>query len=204
MPAEDDEVGIYGPWASRGPGHAVELLTDYDGLWWVAGGWVIEAFASPGRRHGDLDISIPRSDVPSFHHHVEGRLHVWQADRGALRPMRQATDPVPETCGNLWLRPSGSEPWQYDVILMTISDGGWTYKRDRRISLPVCSILWSKDGIRYLRPEIQLLHKAPGLRPKDQEDFSACLPLLHDEALVWLRAALDLAHPGHPWIAQLP
>ncbi len=49
------------------------------------------------------------------------------------------------------------------------------------------STLWPCDGIEYLRPEIQLLHKANGLRPKDQEDFEVCLPLLDDTARRWLR-----------------
>ena len=65
------------------------------------------------------------------------------------------------------------------------------------------SILWVHDGITYLRPEVQLLHKAPGLRPKDQADFDACAPLLDDQSRAWLRSALALAHPGHPWLDEL-
>jgi hypothetical protein len=79
----------------------------------------------------------------------------------------------------------------------------WTYKRDDRIGPPLDEILWARDGITYLRPEIQLLHKAPGLRPKDQADFDACLGLLEPGARAWLRAALDIAHPSHPWLSCL-
>ncbi|HEU5101870.1 MAG TPA: hypothetical protein VFU22_22770 [Roseiflexaceae bacterium] len=50
-----------------------------------------------------------------------------------------------------------------------------------------------------------MLYKAKGNRAKDQLDFQACLPLLRRDARVWLRQALQLAHPeGHAWLALLP
>ncbi len=73
----------------------------------IAGGWAIEAFTNVPRRHDDLDPGIPRSDVAALHQHLAGRLDVWQADDGALRPMVNHEDPLSTTCGNLWLRPSG-------------------------------------------------------------------------------------------------
>jgi hypothetical protein len=30
-----------------------------------------------------------------------------------------------------------------------------------------------------------------------------CAPLLDAESREWLRSALELAHPGHPWLADL-
>ena len=65
------------------------------------------------------------------------------------------------------------------------------------------SILWTHDGIDYLRPEVQLLHKANSLRPKDRDDFAVCLPLLHAPARQWLKNALEVAHPGHTWLVEL-
>ena len=79
----------------------------------------------------------------------------------------------------------------------------WTFKRDARISLPLAEILWEQDGITYLRPEVQLLHKARAVRAKDQVDFEVCAPLLDSGARSWLRAGLEMAHPGHPWIGDL-
>lgn len=117
--------------------------------------------------------------------------------------MTAPTTPIPETCANLWLRSSGSDPWEYDVLLMDVVDGTWTCKRDARITLPVPALLWERDGIRYLRPEVQLLHKAKGLRPKDQADFEACHELLDPDARAWLAESLHLAHPGHPWLSAL-
>lgn len=79
----------------------------------------------------------------------------------------------------------------------------WTFKRDSRISRPLDDILWTHDGIDYLRPEVQLLHKANGLRPKDQADFLACLPHLNETDKDWLADARSKAHPDHPWLTQL-
>lgn len=194
---------LYGPWAARTPDDVSALLDGYDGLWWIAGGWAIEAFTGVPRPHGDIDPSIPRSDVPRLCRHLAGRFDVWQADKGALRPMLDADDALPTTCGNLWLRPGGAAPWEYDVILMDVASSTWTYKRDRRITLPLGEILWESNGLSYLRPEVQLLHKAPGLRQKDRADFDACAPLLDSEQRRWLRAALETAHPGHEWLEYL-
>ncbi len=110
---------------------------------------------------------------------------------------------LPVGCGQVWVRPSGAEPWEYDILLMTGDRDTWEFKRDRRIWLPLTDISWSRDDVHYLRPEIQLLLKARGLRPKDQRDFYAALPLLSPESLVWLRESLELAHPGHRWLAAL-
>ncbi len=204
MAEHDEIVRLYGPWRDRTPADAAELFNGYPGSWWIAGGWAIEAFSGVSRQHGDLDPSIPRSDAGRLRQHLAGRLDVWAADNGALSPLVGRTDePIPTTCGNLWLRASGADPWEYDVVLMDVTAAMWTYKRDARIRLPIDEILWVSDGINYLCPEVQLLHKAPGLRPKDQEDFDACLPRLDDTDRAWLGRALQVAHPGHPWLDQL-
>ncbi|WP_200942094.1 hypothetical protein [Angustibacter sp. Root456] len=203
MLPHDEVVRRYGPWAARTPADAVDLLVDYPGRWWIAGGWAVEAFTGVPRQHGDLDPSIPRSDVAELVRHVAGQLDVWQADRGILRPVLSPDERLSPSCSNLWLRAGGAEPWEYDVILMDLTDATWTYKRDRRINLPVDDLFWTQGGVTYLRPEIQLLHKAPGLRPKDEADFRTCLPLLAPERRGWLRDALATAHPGHPWLERL-
>lgn len=203
MADHDEIVRLYGPWRVRTPPDAAELFRGYAGCWWIAGGWAIEAFTDLSRPHDDLDLSIPRADVARLARHLSGRLDVWQADDGALRPMLNHEAGVGESCENLWLRQSGADPWEYDVILMHATPTTWTYKRDSRISLPLQDILWTRDGIRYLRPEVQLLHKAPGLRDKDQVDFDACVRLLEPDQRAWLRKSLGLAHPNHPWLTRL-
>ena len=54
-----------------------------------------------------------------------------------------------------------------------------------------------------LAPEIQLLQKSKGLRPKDQLDFEAVVLVLEPERRAWLAEALGVASPGHPWLNVL-
>lgn len=63
--------------------------------------------------------------------------------------------------------------------------------------------LWTQNGIPYLQPEIQLLYKAKGLRPQDQADFDAALPLLDERRRAWLTDCLRRTLPGHPWLGSL-
>jgi hypothetical protein len=196
----DESVRLYGPWLARTPEGAADLLRDYPGRWWIAGGWAVEAFTGIPRPHDDVDPSIPRSDAGRLREHLAGVLDVWCADSGSLRPL--GDEPLSPTCENLWLRANGAAPWEYDVILMDTTASTWTFKRDSRISRPLDEILWTRDGIDYLRPEVQLLHKARASRPKDEADLEACLPLLDDTSRDWLADALGLAHPGHPWLRR--
>ncbi|GAB3599875.1 hypothetical protein GCM10027408_23400 [Microbacterium tumbae] len=196
-------VRLYGPWRPRSPRDVAAFFRGYPGPWWIAGGWAIEAFTGIHRPHGDIDPSIPRADVALLQAQTMGLFDVWAADKGTLTPLIGSRAQQPSTCSNLWLRRDGAAPWEYDVILMDIVDDVWTYKRDSRIALPVDEILWDHEGLRWLRPEVQLLHKAPGLRPQDRQDFDSAAPLLDTVAREWLREAMELAHPGHPWIAAL-
>lgn len=205
MLSHQDSVRLHGPWTPRTPDDVATLLADYPGRWWIAGGWAIEAFTGASRPHSDVDPSIPRSDVGLLRAHLAGRLDVWSADGGTLRPLLEESDDagLPARCENLWLRASGADPWEYDVILMDTTATTWTFKRDQRVSLPLEEILWHRDGVAYLRPEVQLLHKARARREQDEQDLEACVPLLADDARRWLVRALDLAHPGHPWLGAL-
>lgn len=199
----DEIIRLYGPWRPRDPRDAVELFRGYPGRWWIAGGWAVQSFTGVPRPHGDIDPSIPREDVAALFAHLQPAWDVWAADRGTLKPLLAGDNALSATCANLWLRRSGADPWEFDVILMDTAADVWAYKRDPRVTLPLEEILWEREGVRYLRPEVQLLHKAPGLRPQDEQDFAASLPLLDENAVRWLRSALETAHPRHPWIDSL-
>ena len=154
------------------------------------------------RLYGPWAARTPQ-DAGALRRHLAGRLDVYEADSGSLRPLLDGDEAVSDECENLWLRPSGADPWEYDVILMHTTSTTWTFKRDGRIRRPLTDILWERNGIRYLKPEVQLLHKARGLRPQDQADFDVCAPLLGAAARAWLGTSLELAHPGHPWLLCL-
>ena len=87
------------------------------------------------------------------------------------------------------------EPW----------DGAtWIFRRDPRIRLKAASLRSrTADGIPYLQPEVVLLFKAKAVHPKDEMDFAAVLPHLESSRRLWLRDALTLVHPEHPWLESL-
>lgn len=174
----------------------------YQAQWWIAGGWAIDAFVGSCRDHGDLDIGISRETVEPFIDFASPVLEAWAA--GNLTPLLPGADRhIPDRCGNLWLKASGADAWEYDVMVGSVRGGTWTFKRDARVSRSLADCLWEQRGLTYLRPEVQLLLKAKSTRPKDDFDFERCLPLLDDSDLAWLENCLRTAHPGHHWIESI-
>jgi hypothetical protein len=207
---DDEFTRWYGPWVARTPRDVAELFAGYPGTWWVAGGWALQAFTGVERHHEDIDPGVLRRDLPLLRRHLAPRLHAWTASSGALRPLRPDVDPdgapddvLLEGSGQLWTRRDAGSPWEYDILLSPGTPQTWVYKRDPAVTMPMAEALWSADGVRYLQPEIQLLYKARGLRPKDQQDFDATLPALDPTRRSWLADALLRTSPGHPWLAAL-
>lgn len=199
----DEVVRLYGPWRHRTPENAATLLREYTGRWWVAGGWAIDAFVGSSREHGDLDVGIPREEAGGFVEFVSKTLDAWAA-AGSLTPIPPGGgSSIPDECGNVWLRASGADPWEYDVMLSSVRGGTWHYKRAPHVTKPFDECLWTRDGITYLRPEIQLLLKSKHLRAKDDLDLERCLPRLDDASRTWLEATLRQEHPRHPWLTRL-
>lgn len=203
-------VRLYGPWAGRTPSDAAELFSGYPGRWWIAGGWAIEAFTGVERHHSDLDLEVPRTELSLLRRHLADRLDVWTAAGGALRPLLPGDNAdgaaevvLPAGCGQVWVRADGHEPWEYDILLAPGDVDRWEFKRDRHITRPLDDVLWCHHGLLYLRPEVQLLLKAKGLRAKDQEDFDAARPLLDAAAAKWLWESVARVDPEHPWLVAL-
>jgi hypothetical protein len=199
---EAEFTRLYGEWEPRTPVDVRDFFGGYPGVWWVAGGWALQAFTGVERRHEDIDPGILRDELPLLRAHVAGRHHLWSASSGALRPLGDEHGML-EGSEQLWTRRTAADPWEYDIQLGPGTRDEWRYKRDPSIRMPMVDALWERDGIRYLQPEIQLLYKAKGLRAKDQADLDATLPFLDARRRSWLVDALERTLPGHPWVASL-
>lgn len=196
-------VRLYGPWTRRTPQDAATRFAAYGGRWWIAGGWAVDAFVGSSRKHGDLDIGIPRASWRAFVAFASDELDVWAA-HGSLTPLlRGKGGRLSDRCGNLWLRASGADPWEYDVLLENVQDDTWVFKRDARVTRPLSDCLWKQQNVTYLRPEVQLLLKAGAPRAKDTFDLDRSLPFLGASDLTWLEQSLRTAHPGHPWAERI-
>jgi hypothetical protein len=81
----------------------------------------------------------------------------------------------------------------------------WLFRREHSIRRPLSTLSSraSRPGLPVLAPEIQLLYKSRGLRDKDADDFENVLPHLAVTERDWLREALLVTQPSHPWIGRL-
>ena len=201
---------LYGPWAGLAPAEVAALMHGYPGVWWVAGGWALEAFNGVPRHHEDTDVGVLRADLPLLRRHLARRFDVWAAARGALRPLLPEHDPepaaddvLPRHCSQVWIRRAATEPWELDILLSPGTPAEWVYRRDESITMPLSEAIWEREAIPFLQPEIQLLYKAKGLRPKDDVDFRNTVTHLDHRRRTWLSVALARTLPGHPWLADL-
>jgi hypothetical protein len=74
---------LYGPWKVSTPSDAQTVLAGYDGAWWIAGGWAIEAFTGVRRKHEDVDVSLWRRDIERLRIHLKGSYDLWANAGGA-------------------------------------------------------------------------------------------------------------------------
>jgi len=177
---------LYGRWDSPEPAQVAELFRASSMRWWIAGGWAARVGA-PERPHEDIDVAVSIGDLDELREHFSA-WHLWEANSGTLRPLLPG-DTLTEGCEQLWVRRSAQHAWQLDLLLDR-STGAWAFKKDARVRVPWERALHTVDGIRYLRPEIALLHKAHLDRPKDRADLAAAR--LDPGTRAWLADTLAL------------
>jgi len=205
--AEDTHpLGVWQPWS---PYAVARLLVRLAAPWWIAGGWALDLFLGrQTRAHADIDVQILRRDQ----HAVRALFGPWDM-QAALPPPRDEAwpfrpwhldDVLDEAIHDVWCRPTPTHPWAIQLMLADTRDEAWLFRRAPTIARSLATVgCVSADGIPYLAPEIQLLYKAKGRRPKDEADFMHILPALDWERRQWLRNALSTTHPQHPWLDLL-
>jgi hypothetical protein len=166
-------------WEPLRPADAAELLGALDVPWWIAGGWALDALAP--RAHEDLDVMVLRRDLDR----VVEALPGWELD---------------DKGHSVWARPRGAPCWHLELVLDDADGDTWRYRRDGRVTRPLDSLGAPRGP---LAPEIVLLYKAKDDGEKARSDFAAVVPLLSTDARVWLRDAVELAHPDSVHLAVL-
>lgn len=201
MAGPDPELGRWDPLS---PQAAAALFAECAAPWWIAGGYAVAAFSGSFERrpHDDLDVGLLARDQDVARELLRGwDLHCADPP-GRLRPWRPG-EVLEEPIHDIWARERRAGPWRFQLVLNPAEGGEWVYRRDPRIRRPVVDLVWQSGGIPYLVPEVQLLFKSKTLRPKDEQDLRRCLPLLDERRRGWLRRALEVSHPGHPWLGLL-
>lgn len=185
-----------------------ELMADYPHRWFLCGGWAVDAWLGrPTRSHSDVDIAIV--------HDEQMTLYEYLGDWDMIGHDPNVADDCPDRWNGRPLDlPAHIHAYnnavlevQLEIYLNAIIDDMW-------ICRPSISCRMNGPSPRWAVPtvpaELVLFYKAGGnldqldqLRPQDEQDFRALVPLLTPEQHRWLDETLNQAHPNHPWRALL-
>jgi hypothetical protein len=189
-------------WEPFDVGVVAELLSDADVQWWLSGGEALDVFLQrSSRAHGDIDVSVRRSDWPTLQRFLKRRLEVKVARDGLLSEVTDGT--LNDEVHGFWARDVGGGPWRLQINLEPVVAGDWVYRRDLRVRRPVREVVWWRGTLPYVNPAVQLLWKAKGPRPKDEQDLAAVMPLLSDGERRWLAEVISLTCPSSPWALRI-
>lgn len=187
----------------RPPARVQVLMRGFAPDWFIAGGWALDLFLGrETRAHRDIEIAIFRQDQLALQDHLrdwnlqiaaDGQLTAWK--RGEfLEPPLHAIH-----CFS-----ARRELPFLEVLFNESANGVWQFRRRPAITKPLAELFLTNDsGIRFLCPEVVLLYKSKNPRAADEQDFSAAVGSLRAESKNWLRAALAVCHPNHPWLSRL-
>ena len=192
-------------WDAWRPEHVASVLEGVDAPWYVAAGWAIDLFLGGQRReHEDLEIAVPNSRFGEVAEALGGFEFFVITGPGQAVPLAHARDQL-EATHQTWVREPATGLWRLDVFREPSDGDTWICRREPSIRLPYDRLIErTDDGIPYGRPEVVLLFKAKRAhQEKNQADLAAVLPRLEPERQRWLREALDIVHPAHPWLAEL-
>jgi hypothetical protein len=200
---------------------AARLMAGFPHPWFVSGGWAIDLFAGRvTREHEDREIAVLRRDQEALREHLaawELCKSIWAAGGGEWVPWEpgewlalpifqvQAFRPRGDAeHGQTAKRDPSVETPEFEFFLTEVENGQWQFRRNLSFTRPLEEVIVrSPLGIPILAPEVQLLYKAKGHRPKDEHDFQVGLGAMDGARRAWLKAALELNHPNDPWIEAL-
>jgi hypothetical protein len=203
-----------------------ELMSAFPAHWALCGGWAIDAWLGRQTRdHQDVDISVFIQDQQPLFDHLAG----WQlVAHGPSVPVdtneqwdgRRLDLPV-HIHGRLdtgEAPPDGDltpqQGFSLDIQFGDRSGDEWLLSREPPVTLAIRRCAGRSGwGLPTVVPEVLLFFKATayfgiedtlrGGRYQDEPDFLALLPRLGGRQREWLREAIGLVQPGHPWLARL-
>jgi hypothetical protein len=198
LPDEGIELGAEPRWDPWHPTTAAELLADVGAPWAVAGGWALDLHRGEQTRpHHDLEIAVPagcfeaiRSALAGYEFHVVGAGRAWPLASPRFGDLHQT-----------WVWDQRVEAYRLDVFREPHDGQTWIFRRSPTIRMGYDQLIGrTREGIPFVVPEVVLLFKAKADRPQDRSDLMATLPRLETAQRRWLREALDVAQPRHPWL----
>jgi hypothetical protein len=193
-----------------------DLLLGFGKPWFLSGGWAVDAWlGQQTREHGDVDVTVFHHDQRTIFEYLPG----WALVAHDPNVADDTSEPwngrhldlpahvhVPTPASPLATSTTANHAaFEFEFLLNERSGDEWILDRERRIVVPFdrCT-RHSPWGLPTASPEVVLFFKATGdLRPRDEQDIAALLPILTAEERLWLRESLVEVRPTHPGLAQL-
>jgi hypothetical protein len=191
------------PWDAWHPTELGHRLGGIDKPWCIVGGWALDLWhGCQTREHEDLEFTVLRPDLAVFREALAD-IDFYTAGDGIVEPLPPDTAP-PTEISQIWCLDHAEHCWRVDMMIEPGTPATWAYKRDPTIVRPRAELVrTSWEGLPYLGPAAVLLFKAKYRRAKDEADFARALPKLEPGESAWLKACLEVTHPGHDWARQL-
>lgn len=190
-----------------------DVMSTFSGWWALCGGWAVdERLGRVSREHHDVDIVVLHDDQRAIFEHLAGWRRIAHDDS------------VPDATQEPWdgrqvdmpahLHIHAQDGFEFEVNFVERSGGDWVFSHEPRVVRPLDDCVHqSAWGLPAVAPGAVLFYKAQmpqwragprfEARPHDLADFQALLPTLTGEQREWLRDALALVEPGHPWLTEL-
>ncbi|PZG03080.1 hypothetical protein C1J01_46610 [Nonomuraea aridisoli] len=205
-----------------------DLLDGLGAAWVLCGGWAADAWLGRQTRdHGDVDIAVFHHDQRAVFEHFPGWALVAHdpgvpddtTEQWNGRPLDlPAHIHLPELHSPLSTSATLTHTeFGFEFLLNERSGHDWVLNREHGIAVPLeRAVQTSQWGLATAAPEIVLFFKAGGhltpdqahaandvLRPHDEQDLLALLPILTTDRRTWLAHTLGKTHPGHRWLTHL-
>jgi hypothetical protein len=178
------------------------LMETFEPTWSLCGGWAVDAWVGRQTRdHNDVDVAVFRDDERAIFDHLAD-WHLSAHDTPDATHSDRWDGRALDFPAHIHARLDDGLEWE--VQLNERSGDDWIVNRQPRIAIPVARFsLRSPHGLPTMAPEVLLWYKAADVRPHDELDFVALLPVLTDEQRRWLRGQISVVHPAHPWPARI-
>lgn len=190
-------------WAPLSVSEIVKIFAEIPVTWYIAGGWALDLYCGKqSRKHEDIDVTLLRDEQVTAFQSISKEWQLYKAEKGKLARWEEGE--FLTATKDIWVTKDNSSPWAFQIMLVDVNQDSWIYGREKSICRPRTDVIAkTKEGIPYLKPEIQLLYKGGSseIREKDHQDFLTVYPLLTPQAREWLKDSLNKQFPeGHVWV----
>lgn len=188
-----------------------DLMSSFRPDWALCGGWAVDSWLGrQARDHGDVDITVFADDQRALFVYFDGwRLvaHDANVDQETDEPWDGRPLDLPAH-----IHASKDGAFALEIVVNERDAGGWLLDPPGPLEVPWAdAVRTSPWGVPTVSPELVLFYKATAYfadrpmwdrRAHDETDFLALLPIVPAERRAWLRAAIAVTRPGHPWLAH--